>query len=290
MSSNNSPFSFKIFLPDGTVDGLRIIGKSHWTGKGIVFNRSNYKEASKREEFQKTGVYILVGDAEDGTLPTIYIGEGEPVIRRLNSHYADKDFWNWGVFFVSTDNSLNKAHVKNLESQLIELATKAKRAKLDNSVGSQAPTLSEWEQADVDSFLDDMLSIFPLLGLSAFRQTIKKSNKKYPTLATCGSGVSAKGQDTDEGFVVFKGSEAKKTHAPSMQNFLVKMREELVESGVILDEGDKFMFLQDYTFKSPSTAASVVLARNANGRIEWKNEQGVTLRDIQTEGMDLSQE
>ncbi|ACS79726.1 GIY-YIG nuclease family protein [Maridesulfovibrio salexigens] len=290
MSKNNSPFSFKIFLPEGDPDGLRIIGKSHWTGKGLVFNRSNYKESSKREEFQKTGVYILVGDAEDGTLPTIYIGEGEPVLRRLNRHYANKDFWNWGVFFVSTDNSLNKAHVKNIESQLIELAKKAKRAKLDNNVDSHAPTLSEWEQADVDSFLDDMLSVFPLLGLHAFKKTKKKSHKKFPTLKINGSGVSAKGQDTGEGFVVFKGSQSKKFTAKSIHNYLITTRDDLINSGVLLPDGENFIFSQDYTFKSPSTAASIVLARNANGRIEWKNEQGVTLRDIQTEGIDLSQE
>jgi hypothetical protein len=38
---------------------------------------------------------------------------------------------------------------------------------------------------------------------------------------------------------------------------------------------------QDYLFDSPSTAAGVLLGRSANGRIEWKNEQGQTLKSIQ---------
>ena len=52
----------------------------------------------------------------DGDLPTVYIGEGDPVRPRLESHSANKDFWTWLVFFVSKDDSINKAHVKYLEA------------------------------------------------------------------------------------------------------------------------------------------------------------------------------
>ena len=116
------PFSIKIFLPDGDPDGLRIIEKSNWTGVGVVFNRSIYQESRKRSEFERTGVYILVGTSDDSTLPMVYIGEGDPVKPRIESHYSKKDFWNWGIFFTAKDESLNKAHVKYLESRLIELA------------------------------------------------------------------------------------------------------------------------------------------------------------------------
>ena len=35
----------------------------------------------------------------------------------------------------------------------------------------------------------------------------------------------------------------------------------------IIDEN--YMFTKDYVFASPSTAASVVMGKNANGRKEW---------------------
>lgn len=38
---------------------------------------------------------------------------------------------------------------------------------------------------------------------------------------------------------------------------------------------------QDYSFSSPSTAAAVVLGRSANGRVEWKAEDGRTLKELQ---------
>jgi len=65
------PFSIKMFLPDGDPDGLRIVEKSNWTGVGIVFNRTNYKEVVGRSEFNKTGVYVLVGSSAESVLPTI---------------------------------------------------------------------------------------------------------------------------------------------------------------------------------------------------------------------------
>lgn len=39
--------------------------------------------------------------------------------------------------------------------------------------------------------------------------------------------------------------------------------------------------LGTYVFSSPSTAAAVVLGRSANGRTQWKDEKGRTLKELQ---------
>ena len=46
---------------------------------------------------------------------------------------------------------------------------------------------------------------------------------------------------------------------------------------------DAYRFTQDYSFSSPSTAAAVALGRSANGRIEWKDKSGKTLKAFQEE-------
>ena len=61
MSSNNRPFSIKLFVPSGDPGDLRVLEKSNWTGVGVVVNRASYKSLSKRSEADRTGVYILVG-------------------------------------------------------------------------------------------------------------------------------------------------------------------------------------------------------------------------------------
>lgn len=277
------PFFIRVFVPTGDPDGLRIVEKSNWTGVGVVFNRTNFKEVVGRSEFDKTGVYVLIGSSEDGILPTIYVGEGDPVKSRLTQHYGKKDFWDWAVFFVAKDDSLNKAHVQHLEAELLRLARVAKQCKLDNGVEPLPPTLSEAETAFVDSFLLDILSIFPLLGLGVFEKT--ESKLKSDTLFYLeGKGVRATGFEDAKGFVVRSGSQVAREETPSMHKhvpYLGTLRRELLEQGVIIDQSGQWVFAQDYTFQSPSTASGVVLGRSTNGRVDWKTSAGKTLKELQ---------
>jgi hypothetical protein len=274
------PYSIRMFLPDGDPDGLRLIEKSNWTGLGVVFSRSGYKDALKREEFQRTGVYVLVGTSEESSLPTIYLGEGDPVRPRLDSHYAKKDFWNWGVFFVTSNQSLNKAHVKYLESRLIQLAKDAKQCNLDNSNDSSKPTLSEADVADMESFIQDMLKVFPLIGLSVFEKPEQVRGTRE-LLYIKAKGIKARGYETSRGFVVLEGSEAVIGEVPSIHQYLTNLRSDLVKKGVLQDQDGHFVFSEDYLFSSPSTAAGVVQGRSANGRTNWKDANGTTLKAIQ---------
>lgn len=276
------PFFIRVLVPTGDPDGLRIVEKSNWPGVGVVFNRTNYKEVVSRGEFDKTGVYVLVGTSDDSILPTIYVGEGDPVKNRLNQHYGKKDFWDWVVFFVAKDDSLNKAHVQHLEAELLRLAREAKQCKLDNGQGAVAPTLSEAELALADSFLQDILSIFPLLGLGVFEKTVTTTKKPGDLLNIDSKGVKASGYEDAKGFVVVKGSQLVKAETNTIHQYMSTLRKDLLAQGVIVDQGQHYAFAQDQVFTSPSTAAGVILGRTANGRIEWKNSEGKTLKQLQT--------
>jgi hypothetical protein len=276
------PFSIRIFVPGGDPDGLRLVEKSNWTGVGVVFNRSNFKQVVGRPECERTGVYVLVGGSEDSALPTIYVGEGDPVKDRLTQHQQKKDFWDWAVFFVTKDNSLNKAHVQHLESRLHDLARGAKQCNLENAVAPAPPTLSEAERADVESFLLDILSICPLLGLSVFEKA-EGLHRGTDTLMLfiSAKGVTASGYEDPRGFVVCKGSEFFTDETPSSHAYLRTLRKDLVSKGVVSEERGRLRFNQDHVFTSPSTAAGVVLGRNSNGRETWKTEDGRTLKQVQ---------
>ena len=47
-------------------------------------------------------------------------------------------------------------------------------------------------------------------------------------------------------------------------------------------DGDGLKLAQDYSFDSPSTASGVLLGRTSNGRVDWKDNEGRTLKEIQT--------
>jgi hypothetical protein len=163
------PFTIRIFVPDGDPEGVRIIDRMNWTGLGLAFPRSKWPEVKQRSEFLRTGVYILVGyKGDEDDLPTLYIGQGDGVKIRIESHYQAKDFWDWGIIFVSNSGGLNRAHVTWLEYALVQRATRAQRCHLDNGNAPQEPGLTEAEKADTQGFLKEILQILPLVGLRAF--------------------------------------------------------------------------------------------------------------------------
>lgn len=285
--NESHPFSIRIFVANGDPDGLRVLERSNWNGRALVFPRPLLPEVKKREEFGRTGVYLLLGPREDGEGELLYIGEGDPVRPRLESHFSQKDFWNRGVFFVTgQEGALNKAHVQYLEARLIELAHAAKRMELDNQNKPNRPSLNEADQADMEVFLSHILQILPLLGISAFEKPIptKKSRKNH--LYIKAKGLEAEGYESTAGFVVCEGSQAVLEAVPSMKihaGNAYNLREKLITSGVLVKEEKCYLFAQDYTFSAPSTASGVILGCSTNGRMDWKDKSGRTLKSIQEE-------
>lgn len=281
-------YSIRIFLPSGDPNGLRIFTRPNWTGIGVKFVRTGFQEALQRKEFSQAGIYALVGNSEGSALPKVYIGEGDPVLDRLKSHNLNKDFWDWAAVFTSTDNSLNKAHIQHLESKLVEIARDRKRCNLENSNQPQPPTLIESELADMENFLNYMLEIFPLIGLDIFEsaKSAAETSPVYQFSLKGPHGIVANGALSANGFIVLKESTAVLEAQPSISKSDKDLRNDLIGQGVMLKSGEFYVFTQDYTFSSPSKAASVMRGRNTNGRSEWKNEDGKSLNDLAAEVAD----
>lgn len=274
-------FSVRIFIPAGEPEGLRIIEKSNWTGQGLVFPRSLFTEVRDREEFNRTGVYVLWGPGESEQIPLAYVGEGDVLRPRLADHDKNKDFWTHCVAFTSKDQNLNKAHVLYLEAQLVSHANEAKRCELDNTNIPRIPSLSEADTADAELFLADMLLCLPVVGISFFDKPHIQPEKTQE-LFLKGKGITARGYEGAGGFVVRSRSRAVKDEVPSIHPHISKLRRALQNQGVLADEGDTYLLGQDYVFSSPSAASDVLLGRSSNGRLEWKDLEGRSLKEKQT--------
>jgi len=285
-------FSLRIFVADGDPDGLRIVERSNWVGRALVFPRAAWAQPSvaTRPEQQQTGVYLLLGPREDGEGDRLYIGEGDPIKPRLATHHsgtAQKDFWTQAICFVSIGQGLNKAHVQFLEANLIRLAKQAKRVPLDNANQPTEPTLSEADRADMQVFLQHMLGMLPVLGVHAFEQPPQVPAASAPELICTGKGLEARGYEATQGFVVKAGSQAASQLAQSVINHFpgtVAKRQSLIDLGVLVLQGNVYLFTQDYAFNSPSLASTVVLGRSSNGRTDWKDAQGRSLKSFQGDG------
>jgi hypothetical protein len=174
------PYTIRIFVPDGDPEGIRIVDLFAWTGKGIVFPRQKWPEVKLRSELAGRRVYILVGagdddagndvhdDARNIILPIIYVGQSDTVASRIEAHYQNKNFWHWGVVFVSTSAGLGRGHTAWLEHALIRQARQVNQCELDNDQDAKEPALSESEKAGAQGFLKQILQILPLVGLRVF--------------------------------------------------------------------------------------------------------------------------
>jgi hypothetical protein len=247
-------FSIRIFAAGGELEGLRVVEKSNWNGLGIVCPRALLRIAKTRPEFKRPAVYVLVGPSEDGALPRIYVGEGDPAGLRIDAHATKKDFWTQVILFSAKDDALNKAHVQYMEARLIALANEVRRAELENSNLPDRPTLSEADRAEAEGFVPEMLLCFPLIGIHAFEQaTIAPPQSTVLTIR--GKGTTAHGFDTSAGFVVRQGSQAVANEVPSTQRYVSELRRVLLQKGIFKQQGDVWQLTKDYRFDSPSTAA-----------------------------------
>ena len=273
-------FWVRILVPSGEPEGPRVIEKSNWNGQGLVFPRSRFAEIRSRGELKRTGIYILWGPDALGQLPRTYVGEGDVLLPRLDNHAKEKDFWTHGVAFTSKDQSLNKAHVQHLEARLVQLAAEAKRCELDNGNIPKPPSLSEADMASAELYLADILLCLPVLGVSFFEKS-GESVGKVQELFLNAKEIKACGYEEAGGFVVRAGSQAVKNEVVSIHTYLSGLRKALLSKGLLEDRGTAYQLVEDYTFSSPSTAAGVLLGRSSNGRTEWKDAEGRTLKEIQ---------
>lgn len=268
--------TISIFIPDSNPRSIKICDIKDSIVKAIFVPRSKINEMSKRPDVQEPGLYFLFGLEDEIGKPRVYIGEAENLLTRLKQHNAGKDFWNTAICFVSEKRNINKAHIKYLESHSCEQAKQIGKCTLENNT---SPTQSSLTEQDIDfvlSFFDDLKILIATLGFPIFEESKKE---KQNTIFCKGKEASAIGEYAEDGLTVFKDSKVQPDETFTLRPGIHQMRDGLINNGILKAENGVLIFTENYTFNSPSTAASVVLGRSANGWIEWKDKNGRTLTD-----------
>jgi predicted type IV restriction endonuclease len=136
-----------------------------------------------------------------------------------------------------------------------------------------------------------MEQLLPILGQEFLKPVVKSEARTRRTdLLFCEiKGLKATGRQTDNGFVVLKGSEAVLEERPSTQKYqyAANLRAALRSDGVVEEKNDRLVFLADHEFSSPSAAAAVIHGGQANGLTAWKDSKGLSLK--QKEEKDIQQ-
>lgn len=276
----NRPQSILIFLPDGSPRSVKIAEITNRVVKAILIPRNKLDYIGQREEAKNVGLYFLFGESMEKARPAVYVGEAEDCLSRLKQHNREKDFWTHAVVVISKINAFTKAHVKYLEHLSVEAAKEVNRFATENGTIPTKSFLPEHMEADLLDSFETIKILLSTLGFPVFDSVAKKMVDKSEILEISSRNIKAEGDLIDDGFVVFKGSEARKETTPSCDGYLIILREKLIKEGILILQDDKLKFVEDYIFNSPSMAGGVIQGRATNGWTAWKNKDGKTLDEL----------
>jgi len=268
--------TIEIYIPDGNSRSVKLCEIKEGIVKALFIPRSKLSDFSNRLELGEPGIYFLFGEEDEVGKPLVYIGEAEVLIKRLKQHNVGKEqeAWKTAICFVSVKKNLNKAHIKFLENHCYETASKVNRCKITNTSTPTKSSLTDSESDFVLNFFDEVRILISTLGYPIFEET-KREEKEV--IICKGKNAYAEGVYSEDGLVVFKGSKTNLVESKTAGTWVTGMRDKLKEKGILKKEDNVYVFIEDHSFNSPSTAAAAVLARRANGWIEWKDKEGKTL-------------
>ncbi|RIH64169.1 GIY-YIG nuclease family protein [Mariniphaga sediminis] len=276
------------YLVDGNPEGVIFAYMSNWTGQAIKVPRNLFPNSKDYEEINKPGIYFLVGQSDENPDDKlVYIGEANNISERLVQHIRDenKSFFETIIAFSSKDENLTVSHTKYLEQRLIELLLKNAEYRTVNKKDGNKINLPKMVIDEMDTFLDNVKVLLPTLGFNLVENngemlTSKKEERDLALFLDV-SNWKAKGKLTSNGLLVEKGSGCNPKETDSLSGSYSNLRRTLLEKEIVVTEGDRMIFADEYEFTSSSQAAAIILGYSVNGRVTWRNKNGETLKEIE---------
>lgn len=292
--------SINLFLMDDTPSGRVKCTLANWTGVAYRLPRTELEKCKGRDDLTQSGVYFLFGTSDQTGDNVVYIGQagvrknGEGILYRLQEHKRnpDKDYWTEAVVFTTSNNSFGPTEISYLENRFCNLAMEAKRYIVKNGNDPTPGNITEEKESELEEFVEYAKIIMGTLGHKVFEKlTETKSLLENTDVSTeeelllhlkrksrkSGLVIEANCKQTNEGFVVLKGSHIETIDSDSIPLGIKESR----QKAVIDDNG---VLQEDVLFRSPSYAAAFVIGGHANGLTEWKTGDGKTLKDIENSG------
>jgi len=286
--------SINLFLMDGTPTGRIKCTLANWTGVAYKIPRNEIDKCKGRDDLSQSGVYFLFGTSDQTSDDLVYIGQagvrknGEGILYRLQEHKRnpDKEYWTEAVVFTTSNNSFGPTEISYLENRFCKLAIDAKRYIVKNGNDPTSGHITEEKESELEEFLDYARIVMGTLGYKVFESLLQTLPATTNESTETGedqiffikrNGANAKCKLTNEGIVVLSGSVIRKDCVPSCPDSVKEKREANKQN---IDDNN--VLLRDFLFKTPSGASAFVLGAPSNGNVEWKTEDGKTLKDIES--------
>ena len=266
--------NFNLFLIDGEVTGRIKCTLSNWTGLAYKIPRSYLEKSKERQDLKQSGVYFLIEKNENGD-DEVYIGQastrknGEGVLFRVLEHLKDNKYFSEVVILTTQNNSFGPTEISYLENRFTNIALETGRYKVRNG---NEPNM-------VLGVLGYKVFIPILNTTEKIIEKNQKESKFYLSRKSKKSQklIQASCIRTNEGFVVLKDSMIEEIDSEAIPLVIKELRTKCKANKEIFNG----KLTKNLLFNSPSYAAAFVLGMQTNGRVDWKDEKGVTLKELE---------
>ncbi|MFU0516589.1 GIY-YIG nuclease family protein [Gardnerella pickettii] len=290
----NSSKNLNIFLMDGDVTGRIKCTMPGWSGLAYKIPRIYLDKCKDREQLKQSGVYFLFGK-NNFDEDAVYIGQagirknGEGVLFRVAEHLKDDFYFNEAVMFTTSGNSWGPTEISYLENKFTNLAIDTNRYKVQNGNDPNPGNVTEEKEDELEIYVEQFKIMLGVLGYRIFVPLVKTPESVVEEhddelilglsrkIKRSQRNIEAYCKRTNEGFVVLAGSQIEETDSGSIPDVIKELRERCKQNNEIKDG----VLTRNYLFKSPSYAASFVLGMTTNGKVDWKTEDGTSLKMIE---------
>lgn len=151
-----------------SLTGVTEITSPDWDGRVFVMSRDVFVKSSHNQFLDVAGVYVIYADHYDKKRygRAIYVGQGDSVAARLESHSKEKPFWNKVLIFTSS--WMNVAYAFNIELDFINSAKIANRYELDNSASGQSKKLGEQDLQRCNKYIETAKFAIKMANIDIF--------------------------------------------------------------------------------------------------------------------------
>ncbi len=198
---------------------------------------------------------------------------------------------------TTNDEDFNKAHVMYLESKIYKELKDAGTIRLKNNQTLSGSSLSESDLIVMEEFKENVYLVLGVLGYSGINVKVSskletktdtwqpQSMEDYVFVLRKNNKIIAQMKPTPQGYQLVAGAIIQRaTQSFQKDNYAKaskRRRSELYEKGYVKEVDGKVKLIEDVIYNSPSAVTEVVLGKTANGRTEWKTEEGKTFAEIE---------
>lgn len=242
--------------------------------KAFYFTRESYKQVYELPCSRNYAIYFLFNDSEEENF--VYVGQSINGIQRIEEHVRYKDFWSFGLLFVTDNNCFDKLSIDYLEHEFIHRFMKSSYVLTNKDLRLNKPNISVYDLPNLEAFTTQIEFLLSAEGIDIDEEEDKDESIKYYYPPT---KHNAKIYVKDGKFILSAGSQVKRppesTKTWKDKNHY-KRGNEIIDNYIVnekVKEVDGRLITQvNLAFKSPSAPADLITGLSENG---WKFFKGL---------------